>query len=199
MQEQHEDSQPKSNRPRSRQITADFTRVEDLGTMPAMGPLELEARKKIAERSQTPVDELMSFEEAKSRFMAKCAAMRLLKGLIRRKGFLPRRQRLVYELCYVSKLPDDEAAYLMDISQVSIRRLRMELSRSFVRVLKKKEQDEAFLRKVKFLRLTRRQTRVVRLRFCEGFSTSQIAKLTRRSKRSVNEVVRRVREKIFQA
>jgi len=203
MQEKQEDAKheahpAKRNRPRSKQISTDFTRVEDLGTMPAMAPFELEARRKIAEHSKTPVDELISLEESKSRMAVKCVEMRMLKGLVRRKNFLPRRQRLAYELCYVSKLPDVEAAYLMGISPISIRRLRQELSRAFIRALKKKEQDEIFLRKVKFLRLTRRQDHVVRLCFCEGLSAGEIAKRTDRSKRSVNEVVRRVREKLFQ-
>ena len=58
----HEARPAKRNRPRSKQIATDFTRVEDLGTMPAMAPFELETRKIIAERSMTPLDDLIAAE-----------------------------------------------------------------------------------------------------------------------------------------
>ena len=178
--------------------SVDFMRVEDIGTMPGQTPFEMETKRRMAALSKTPADELMSAEESRSEQVFRCAALRMLKGLIRRKGFLSRRQRLAYELCYVSKLPDFEVAYLMGISPITIRRLRQELSRSFARAFKKKEQDELLLRKAKFLGLTRRQERIVRLRFCEGFSVEEIANMTGRSRSSVHDVVRRVRKKIFQ-
>jgi DNA-directed RNA polymerase specialized sigma24 family protein len=188
----------KRKRVRAVEDAVDFMRVEDAGQMPGLDPFELDVKKEMAALSKTPADELMSAEESRSEQVFKCAAFRMLKGLIRRRGFLPRRLRLAYELCYVSKLPDPEAAYLMGITPVYMRKVRQNLRQSLVRALQKKEQDELFLRKAKFLGLTRRQERIVRLRFCEGFSVEEISKMTGRSRSSVHDVVRRVRKKIFQ-
>ncbi|OQA54934.1 MAG: putative DNA-binding protein [Candidatus Omnitrophica bacterium ADurb.Bin277] len=188
----------KRKRIRAVEDAVDFMRVEDAGQMPGLDPFELDVKKEMAALSKTPADELMSVEELRSEQVFKCAAFRMLKGLIRRRGFLPRRLRLAYELCYVSKLPDPEVAYLMGITPVYMRKVRQNLRQSLVRALQKKEQDELLLRKAKFLGLTRRQERIVRLRFCEGFSVEEIANMTGRSRRSVHEVVQRVRKKIFQ-
>ena len=189
----------RKERIRASQHPVDFIRVEDMGPMSGLTPFELETKRRMAALSKTPVDELISAEESKSQRVFKCAAMRMLMGLIRRKGFLSRRLWLAYELCYVGKLPEEKAAYLMGITRVNMRKVHQNLRRSLARVLKKKKQDEIFLKKVKFLSLTRRQSRIVRLRFCEGFTSTEIAKLTSRSKRGVNEVVQRVRRKLFQA
>ena len=183
MQNQHEENEfeekpKKRRRPRSSMSFVDFMRVEDIGTMPGQTPFEMETKRRMAALSKTPADELMSAEESRSEQVFKCASFRMLKGLIRRRGFLPRRLRLAYELCYVSKLPDPEAAYLMGITPVHMRKVRQNLRQSLVRALKKKEQDELLLRKAKFLGLTRRQERIVRLRFCEGFSVEEIANMT---------------------
>ena len=203
MKNQHEENEfeekpRKGRRPRSSMSFVDFMRVEDIGTMPGQTPFEMETKRRMAALSKTPADELMSAEESRSEQVFKCASFRMLKGLIRRRRFLPRRLRLAYELCYVSKLPDLEVAYLMGITPVYMRKVRQNLRQSLVRALQKKEQDELLLRKAKFLGLTRRQERIVRLRFCEGFSVEEIANMTGRSRRSVHEVVRRVRKKIFQ-
>ena len=129
MQEEREDGkpeeqQPKRKRIRSREITADFTRVEDIGTMPAMAPFELEARKKIAERSTNPLDGLIAAEEKQKRMAEVRRGNRALNVLIK-EGALTPRQALVYGLCYGKKLRENEVPTFWGLLQ--------ERSRGFAR------------------------------------------------------------------
>ena len=87
--QRHEERYAKRNKTRSKQISTDFMRVEDIGTMPAMAPFELEARKKIAERSKTPLDGLIAAEEKKERVVELKRGNRALNVLIKEGSLTP--------------------------------------------------------------------------------------------------------------
>jgi DNA-directed RNA polymerase specialized sigma subunit len=201
MQEEREDGkpeeqQPKRKRIRSREITADFTRVEDIGTMPAMAPFELEARKKIAERSTNPLDGLIAAEEKQKRMAEVRRGNRALNVLIK-EGALTPRQALVYGLCYGKKLRENEVANLLGIAPRTVQRLRQKAREAFVRGLAEWRRGMVYIKKAAFCRLTRKQKKILKLRYREGLSVKEIAEMFGRTERSVQRVLSRTLKKIF--
>jgi len=196
--EKHEEPQAKRKKIRSKEISADFMRVEDIGTMPAMAPFELEARKKIAERSTTPLDGLIAAEEKKERAVERKRGNRALNVLIK-EGALTPRQALVYGLCYGKKLRESEVAGLLGISPETVRRLRQKAREAFVRGLAERRRGMLYLKKAAFRRLTRKQKKIFKLRYRDGLSVKEIAGMFGRTERSVQRVLLRTLKKIFSA
>jgi len=199
MQEQPEDVEVGTRlaaRSRARQLAVDFMRVEDAGTMPAMGPLELAVRKKIAERSRTPLGGLIQEEEKTERTAALRSGKRTLRLLIRR-GALTPRQRLIYQLCYEKRLREGEVARTLGIARATVQRLRQKVRGAFIRALARRRREKLIWRSGAFHRLTRRQKRVFRLRFYDGENVKTIATRLGRTERSVQRLLRRALEKIF--
>lgn len=194
--EKHEESHAKRNKIRSKEISTDFMRVEDIGTMPAMAPFELEARKKIAERSKTPLDGLIAAEEKKERVVELKRGNRALNILIK-EGTLTPRQALVYGLCYGKKLRESEVADLLGISPRTVQRLRQKAREAFVRGLAERRRGMLYLKKAAFHRLTRKQKKILRLRYRDGLSVKEIAGMFGRTERSVQRVLLRTLKKIF--
>ncbi len=203
MQEKREDAQheahpAKRNRPRSKQISTDFTRVEDLGTMPAMAPFELEARQKIAEGSKTPLDGLISEEEKNERSANLKSGKRALNILIR-DGVLTPRQKLIYRLCYGKKLRQGEVMRLLGISRTTVKRLRQKVRGAFARGFANQRRGELILKKAAFHRLTRKQKKILKLRFLECLTVKEIAAMSAQTERSVQRLLQRTLKKIFLA
>ena len=194
--EKHEAQHAKRNKIRSKEISADFMRVEDIGTLPAMAPFELEARKKIAERSKTPLDALLSAEEKKERAVDLKRGSRALNVLIK-EGALTPRQALVYGLCYEKRLRESEVASLLGISPRTVQRLRQKAREAFVRSLADRRRGMLYLKKAAFRRLTRKQKRILKLRYRDGLSVREIAGMFGRTERSVQRVLSRTLKKIF--
>jgi DNA-directed RNA polymerase specialized sigma subunit len=196
--EKHEEQHEKRNKIRAKTISADFMRVEDSGTMPAMGPLELETRKKIAERSTTPLDALIAAEEKNERGMEAKRGSRALNFLIK-EGALTPRQALIYELCYGKKLLESKVACLLGISKRTVRRLRQKARAAFVRGLEERRRRRLYLKKAAFHRLTRKQKKILKLRYREELTVKEIARMFGRTERSVQRVLSRTLKKIFSA
>ena len=192
----HEDHHAQRNKPRSKQITADFMRVEDIGSMPAMGHLELETRQKIAERSKTPLDGLIAAEEKKERVVELKRGNRALNVLIK-EGALTARQALVYGLCYEKRLREGEVADLLGIAPRTVQRLRQKARESFLRGLVERRRGALFLKKSVSRRLTRKQRKILKLRYRDGLSVKEIATMFGRTERSVQRVLLRTLKKIF--
>ncbi len=192
----HEEQHAKRSKIRSREISADFTRVEDIGTMPAMAPFELEARKKIAERSKTPLDGLIAAEEKKERAVELKRGNRALNVLLK-EGALTPRQALVYGLCYGKKLLESEVASLLGIAPRTVQRLRQKAREAFVRGLAERRRGMLYLKKASFHRLTRKQRKIFKLRYRDGLSVKEIAGMFGRTERSVQQVLSRTLKKIF--
>ncbi|MFH0984619.1 MAG: sigma factor-like helix-turn-helix DNA-binding protein [Candidatus Omnitrophota bacterium] len=192
----HEEPHPKRIKIRSKKISTDFMRVEDIGTMPAMAPFELEIRKKIAERSKTPLDGLIAAEEKKERVMDLKRGNRTLNVLVK-DGALTPRQALVYGLCYGKRLQESEVASLLGISPRTVQRLRQNAREAFVRGLAERRRGMLYLKKAAFHRLTRKQKKILKLRYREGLSVREIAGMFGRTERSVQRVLSRTLKKIF--
>ena len=175
----------------------DFMRVEDIGTMPGQTPFEQETKKEIAAISSTPMDDLMAVEEEIRERMAANAKKRRQRELIRSVG-LSKRQRIVFELCYVSGLRNVEVADLLEIAPATVARLRQKVFSSLDRALKKQRIKQALINRVPFIDLTRKQRDVTRLYLEQGLSTKEVAAKTGRTLRSVQRIIKRVRRRLFQ-
>ena len=171
-------------------------RVEDIGTMPGMTPFELETRKEMAKLSKTPLDDLVSREEQGSRIRAKKTGKRRINILIRQ-GALTRRQRLVYELCYVSKLPDAEVASRLGISRITVRRLRQNIRDAFLQHLKRQKKRELLIKRPGFFRLNRKQKEMFTLYYRHGLSGKEIAAKFGTTENNVYHILKRIQKKIF--
>lgn len=201
MQEKREDAKheahpAKRNRPRSKQISTDFTRVEDLGTMPAMAPFELETRKIIAKRSKTPLDGLIAAEEEKERVSELKSGNRALNILLK-EGALSPRQALIYGLCYEKRLSESEVASLLGIAPRTVQRLRQKSREAFARGLARRKRGALFLKKAACQRLTRKQRKILRLRYRDGQSVKEIADMSGKTERSVQRVLLRTLKRLF--
>ena len=186
----------KRKRIRAVEEAIDFMRVEDAGQMPGLDPFEREVKKEMASLSRSPADELGDHEVAASTRATARNSFRHLRRFIRNAG-LTKRQRLVYELCFVCNLADCEAADLLGISLVTVRRFRQILFLVVARALSKRREKQKLLRQSRYARLTQKQKLVLRFYFTEGLSTGQIALRLGKGRRSVERVIQRVREKIF--
>ena len=186
----------KRKRIRAVEEAIDFMRVEDAGQMPGLDPFEREVKKEMASLSRSPADELGDHEVAASTRATARNSFRHLRRFIRNAG-LTKRQRLVYELCFVCNLADCEAADLLGISLVTVRRFRQILFLVVARALSKRREKQKLLRQSRYARLTQKQKLVLRFYFAEGLSTGQIALRLGKGRRSVERVIQRVREKIF--
>ena len=94
----------KRKRIRAVEEATDFMRVEDAGQMPGLDPFELEVKKEMASLSRSPADELGDQEVSASEGASAKNAFRKMRRFVRDAG-LTKRQRLVYELCFVCNLP----------------------------------------------------------------------------------------------
>jgi len=175
----------------------DFMRVEDIGRMPEQTRFEHETRKEIVAQSNTPADDLMAGEEGLRSQMTAYAKKQRLHWLIRTAG-LSKRQRLVYELCYVSGLPNVEVADLLDLSPTTVARFRQEIFRSLERALQKQGMKQNLTRRVPFVHLTKKQMEITRFHLEQGLSVKEIAATTGRTVRSVQRIIKRVRTRLFQ-
>ena len=193
-----EEHHAKRNRPRSKQIATDFTRVEDLGTMPAMAPFELEARRKIAEGSKTPLDGMIAEDDKNERIVDLKSGKRALNILIR-DGVLTPRQKLIYELCYGKKLRQGEVMRLLGISRTTVKRLRQKVRGAFARGFANQRRGELILKKAAFHKMTRKQKKILKLRFLECLTVKEISALSAQTERSVQRLLRRTLKKIFLA
>ncbi len=203
MQKEHEDrnfeeSGGKKPRIRARQKPADFMRVEDIGTMPGLTPFELETKKEMAKLSQTPLDDLVSREDQDGKLKAKKIGKRRINTLIRR-GALTRRQRLVYELCYVSKLPDTQVADLLGVSRVTVRRIRQNIRDAFLQQLERQKKRELLIKRAFSLRLNQKQKEVFMLYCRHGLTVKEIAARCGITIWSAYHVLHRIQKKIFPA
>ncbi|MDA9101166.1 hypothetical protein N9K06_00670 [Omnitrophica bacterium] len=181
---------------RSRRITADFMRVEDAGTMPALTPFERETRKEIAAQSRTPLDDLAARETQRERLIMFKAGKRKIHELIGQ-GALTRRQRLVYELSFISRLEDIEIAELLEISRGTVRRLRQKIRLAFVRALKQHRRKQSLIGRAAFVSLTHRQKQVFKLHYRQGIEPNEIAAKLGFSERHVYYVLKRIQKKLF--
>jgi DNA-directed RNA polymerase specialized sigma subunit len=186
----------KRKRIRAVEEAIDFMRVEDAGQMPGLDPFEREVKKEMASLSRSPADELGDHEVAASERISARNSFRNLRRFVRNAG-LTKRQRLVYELCFVCGLPNREVADLLDISPMTVRRFRQILYLVVARALSKRRENQTLLRKSRYARLTQKQKLVLKLYFAEGLSAGQIAERHGKVRRSVERVIQRVREKIF--
>jgi len=186
----------KRKRIRAVEEATDFMRVEDAGQIPGLDPFELEVKKEMASLSRSPADEIGDQEVAASERTSARNSFRNLRRFVRNTG-LTKRQRLVYELCFVCNLPNREVAVLLDISPVTVRRFRQILYLVVARSLRKRREAQDLWRKSRAARLTQKQKLVLKLYFTERLSAGEIAEKTGKGKRSVERVIQRVREKIF--
>ena len=186
----------KRKRIRAVEEATDFMRVEDAGQMPGLDPFELEVKKEMASLSRSPADELGDHEASASEGASARNAFRRLRRFVRDAG-LTKRQRLVYELCFVCNLPTREVAALLDISPLTVVRFRQILCEVVTRALQKRRKVQALRQKSRSARLTQKQKLVLKLHFTEGLSAREIAERTGKGKRGVERVIQRVRGKIF--
>jgi DNA-directed RNA polymerase specialized sigma24 family protein len=171
-------------------------RIEDAGTMPALTPFERETRKEIAVQSKTPRDVIAAEEDENNLRMTFKAEKCKLRTLIN-EGALTRRQRLVYELCYVNRLPDGEVADLLGITKVTVRRLRSKIKAAFERALKRRRKKKVAIEKAAFFKMTSLQKRIFTLHYQKGFAPSAIASKMKITERSVYYILNRIQKKIF--
>jgi DNA-directed RNA polymerase specialized sigma subunit len=190
------DENGKRKRIRAVEDAVDFMRVEDAGQMPGLDPFEREVKKEMASLSRSPAEELEDHEAAVSARATARNSFRHLRRFIRNTG-LTKRQRLVYELCFVCNLPNREVAGLLDIAPMTVRRFRQILYLVVARALSKRREYQTILQKSRYARLTQKQKLFLKLYFAEGLSAGQIAERLGKGRRSVERVIQRVREKIF--
>jgi len=164
--------------------------------MPAMAPFELEARKIIAERSKTPLDGLIAAEEKKERASELKSGNRSLNILLK-EGALSPRQALIYGLCYEKRLSESEVASLLGIAPRTVQRLRQKSREAFARGLVRRKRGALFLKKAARRRLTRKQRKILRLRYRDGLSVKEIADMSGKTERSVQRVLLRTLKRLF--
>jgi DNA-directed RNA polymerase specialized sigma subunit len=151
---------------------------------------------KIAERSTNPLDSLIAAEEKQKRMAEVRRGNRALNVLIK-EGALTPRQALVYGLCYGKKLRENEVANLLGIAPRTVQRLRQKAREAFVRGLAEWRRGMVYIKKAAFCRLTRKQKKILKLRYREGLSVKEIAEMFGRTERSVQRVLSRTLKKIF--
>ena len=188
-----EEAQGKPKRIRAVEESTDFMRVEDAGPMSGLDPFELEVKKEIASLSRSPADELSECEVAASDRATSGNVRRGMRNFIRKAG-LTRQQRLMYELCYVSNLSNQEVGYLLDVSPVTVSRFRRIICLIVERASRKRRE---LREKARSVRLTRRQTLIFRLFFNERLSVVEIAARTGRGRRNIEKILQKVRKKLF--
>ena len=159
----------KRKRIRAVEEAIDFMRVEDAGQMPGLDPFEREVKKEMASLSRSPADELGDHEVAASERASARNSFRNLRRFVRNAN-LTKRQRLVYELCFVCSLPNREVADLLDISPMTVRRFRQILYLVVAKALQKRQEIQKLWQKSKYARLTQKQKLVLKLYFTEGLS-----------------------------
>lgn len=198
MQKEHEQekNQESTRRRRAKRITTDFMRVEDAGTMPALTPFERETRKIIAAQSKTPRDEIAEKEEEIRKRTAFRFGRRKIRELIKA-GALTRRQRLVYELSYVSGLKDDEVSDLLEVSPVTVRRLRLNIKEAFSRALRQQRRRQSAIDRAVYFKMTKHQKQIFKLHFKESLEPKQIAVQMGLSERNVYYILKRIEKKLF--
>jgi len=188
----------KKSRQRASQRSADFMRVEDMGTMPGLTPFELETKKAMAKLSKTPLDELISREEQHARAKAKRIGKRRLNRLIQQ-GALTERQRVVYALCYVKKLTDVEVASRLGISRITVRRLRQNIRDALLQCVKRQKQKEILIKRSYVFRLNRKQKEILTLYCRHDLSVKEIATRLGTTDNNIYHILRRIEKKLFSA
>jgi hypothetical protein len=173
--------------------STDFMRVEDVGHNSGLDPFELEVKNEMAALSRSPADELSDCEVAASERTSSRNVHRGMRSFIRNVG-MTRQQRLMYELCYVSNLSNQEVGYLLRVSHVTVSRFRRIIYLIVERASRKRRE---LRQKARSVRLTRRQTRLFGLFFNERLSVAEIAVRTGKGRRNVEKMLQKVRKKIF--
>ena len=171
----------------------DFMRVEDVGHNSGLDPFELEVKNEMAALSRSPADVLSDCEVAASELTSSRNAHRGMRSFIRNVG-MTRQQRLMYELCYVSNLSNQEVGDLLRVSHVTVSRFRRIIYQIVERASRKRRE---LRQKARSIHLTRRQTLLFRLFFNERLSVAEIAARTGKGRRNVEKMLQKVRKKIF--
>lgn len=189
----HESNSTKSSK-RTRVREIDFMRVEDASTRDGLSPFEMEVKNRIA--GAKPLEKrIEEIEERQIKSGLTLAFREKLQKLLS-KGVLTKRQRDLYELLYVQKLTDPEIAKRMEVSRVSVRKLRWALKEALKRAARKERELKGFHCKVKQFHLTRTQKSVWRLYQKQGLPVAEIARRLGKTPQAVYWVIQNLVKKI---
>ncbi len=184
--------EPKKSGPRSRVREADFMRIEDSAIRDPLSPFELEVKGRLAS-AKSPLESLLEDEEHLSRKQALKEQRKKLKKLLRKLGV---RQQQYFKFFYSRHRKDKEIALKLGISESRVRVIRWSLKTSFINAAKRDQSKEVLKRSIKYKALTKPQKRVWKLYAEKGLSPLEIAQHLGCSKRAVNRILARIKNKI---
>jgi len=181
-----ETEEEKHERIKSRTRAIDFMRVEDANGE-ALTHFELKVREKIACVS-SPFEELARKEEEENRSEE---VRNTLRDLVEKA--LTEKQKAWFHLAYVEELPDIEIADRLGVTLRRVSSLRTSALKAFKRAYER-DRIKQFLNTCD---LTEKQRLMVQLRFEERLSCPEIANRLGLTLRGVEDMLNRIRKKIF--
>ena len=184
--EEELEEHPKKERARTRSV--DFMRVEDTMQQHPLSHFELKVKEKIA-CSPSPYEQIARKEDEEEKNEA---TLRTLAGLLEKARLTPK-QKACYQLVFMEQLSDKEAAKRLDLAERNLRGLKQSILKALKLVLEKQHIKQL----ADTHELTDKQRLVIYLRYEEQLSLKEIAGRLGVTLRAVDDLLGRMRKKIF--